>query len=131
MYAPLKTLRVGPGGIAGHDILDVERNADDTVTLSVSSSTTARQGITLNRDQVEWLADAMGLTPARPKDTDVAYLAQVGEVISLENGAELVWVPQPLAESVDFLPTYDEIQAWANDPEAGIVVVDVAGMFDE
>ena len=124
MYAPLKTLRVGL------DILDVERNADDTVTLSVSSSTAIRRKITLNRDQVEWLADAMGLTPARPKDTDVAYLAQVGEVISLENGADLVWVPRSLAESVDFDPTYGEIQAWIDDPEAGLTVVDVAALLD-
>lgn len=64
-------------------------------------------------------------------EADVAYLMNGnGEVIMLEHGASLVWVPEPLAEAAGYAPTASQIQAWVNQPEAGVSVSDVADLFE-
>jgi hypothetical protein len=61
---------------------------------------------------------------------DIAYLVQDGQVTRLEQDAAVVWIDADLVEPMGFDPTYDEVQAWIDEPTKGLQVADLKDLLE-
>lgn len=60
----------------------------------------------------------------------VAYLVQGNQVTRIEHDAAVVWIDEDLVEPMGFDPTYDEVQAWIDEPAKGLQVADMKDLLE-